>query len=91
MDCVVVVTVVIRDGLKERHAATLIGKLGQVATTARTSKVDAILQRHAGKGAILDQETLWASTYMMVRYLLDLIPFLENTTNQIKIFKFCKM
>jgi hypothetical protein len=45
---------------------------------SRTSKIDAILQRHAGKEAILDQATHWASTYMMVRRLLDLKPFLED-------------
>jgi hypothetical protein len=35
----------------------------------------------AGKGAILDQATHWATTYMMVRRLFDLKPFLEDTDN----------
>jgi hypothetical protein len=47
----------------------------------RTSKIDAILPRRAGKGAILDQATDWATTYMMVRRLLDLKTFLEDTDN----------
>jgi hypothetical protein len=71
----------IRDGLKEHHAATLIGKLRKVAAAARTSKIDAILHRRAGKGAILDQATGWASIYMKVRHLLDLKPFLEDNDN----------
>ena len=70
------------DGLKVQHAATLISKLKQqVATAARTSKIDAILQRRAGKGVILDQATRWGSTYMMVKCLLELKPFLEDTEN----------
>jgi hypothetical protein len=47
----------------------------------RTSKIDAILQRRAGKGAILDQATHWVTTYMMVRRLLDLKTFLEDIDN----------
>ena len=58
-----------------------ISKLKQVVTAARTSKIDAILQRHAGKGAILGQATRWGSTYMIVKRLLKLKPFLEDIDN----------
>ncbi|KAM9301722.1 LOW QUALITY PROTEIN: uncharacterized protein PAF06_014937 [Gastrophryne carolinensis] len=72
----------IRDGLKDRHAATLIGKLRQVTVAARAPKTDAILKRRAGKGAILDQTTRWGSTYLMVKRLLELKDFIEEMDNE---------
>ncbi|KAM5125247.1 LOW QUALITY PROTEIN: uncharacterized protein ACMZJ9_022334 [Mantella aurantiaca] len=62
----------IRDGLKDRHASTLICKLRQVTVAAGAPKTDEILKRRAGKGAILDQTTRWGSTYLMVKRLLEL-------------------
>ena len=82
MRCVVhTLQLAIRDGLQLRHAATLISKLRQVVTAARTPKIDAILQRSAGKGTILDQAIRWGSTYMMVKRLLELKPFLDDIDN----------
>ncbi|KAM5158321.1 LOW QUALITY PROTEIN: uncharacterized protein ACMZJ9_009610 [Mantella aurantiaca] len=72
----------IRDGLKDRHAATLIGKLRQVTVAARAPKTDAILKRRAGKGAILDPTTRWGSTYLMVKRLLELKDFIEEMDNE---------
>lgn len=71
----------IRDGLKEPHAASLIGKFRQAAIAARTPKIDAILRRRAGKGAIIDQATRWGSTYLMIKRLLDLRNALEDVDN----------
>lgn len=71
----------IRDGLKDRHAANLIGKLRQVAVAARTPKIDAIVKRRSGKGFILDQATRWGSTYLMVQRLLELRAVLEDIDN----------
>ncbi|XP_039612247.1 uncharacterized protein LOC120531155 [Polypterus senegalus] len=83
MRCAVhILQLAIRDGLKDRHAATLIGKLRQVAISARAPKTDAILKRRAGKGAILDQTTLWGSTYLMVKRLLELEDVLEALDNE---------
>lgn len=62
----------VRDGLKEKHVHTLISKLRQVVVIARTPKVDAILKRRAGKGAIIDQATRWGSTYLMIKRLLEI-------------------
>ncbi|XP_076045666.1 uncharacterized protein LOC143027906 [Oratosquilla oratoria] len=72
----------IRDGLKDRHAATLIGKLRQVAIAARTQKNYAILKRRAGNGTFLDQATCWDSTYLMIKRLLELKTFLGDLDNQ---------
>ena len=57
----------IRDGLKDHHAADLIGKLRQVAIAARMPKINAILKRRVAKGAVIDQATRWGSTYLMVK------------------------
>ncbi|XP_023212677.1 uncharacterized protein LOC111615505 [Centruroides sculpturatus] len=71
----------IRDGLKDSQVAKIITKLRQVATVARTPKIDAILRRRARKGIILDQPTHWGSTYLMVKRLLELKTFLEDLDN----------
>ena len=71
----------IRDGLKDHHAANLIGKLRQVAVAARTPKIDATVKRRAGKGAVLDHATRWGSTYLMVERLLELRSVLEDIDN----------
>ena len=71
----------IRDGLKDPQASNLIGKLRQVAVAARTPKNDAIINRRAGIGAILDQVTRWGSTYVMVKRLLELKSVLEDIDN----------
>ncbi|KAM4701935.1 LOW QUALITY PROTEIN: uncharacterized protein O3C94_002843 [Discoglossus pictus] len=82
MQCAVhTLQLAIRDGLKDRHAATLIGKLRQVTVAARAPKIDVILKRRSGKGAILDQTTRWGSTYLMVKCLLELKDFIEEMDN----------
>lgn len=71
----------IRDGLKDQHASNLISKLRQVAVAARTPKIDSIIKRRAGKGAILDQTTRWGSTYLMIQRLVELRAVLEDIDN----------
>ncbi|XP_076816197.1 uncharacterized protein LOC143462062 [Clavelina lepadiformis] len=65
-------------GLKVRHVASLISKIRQVVTAARTPKIDAILKRKTNKGAINDQATRWGSTYLMLERLLELKPVLVD-------------
>ncbi|KAM3921449.1 uncharacterized protein RB166_010830 [Leptodactylus fuscus] len=82
MRCVVhTLQLAIRDSLQEGHAAALIGKVRKLATVARTPKVDSILKRRAGKGAIIDQATRWGSTYLMIQRLVELKPFLVDMAN----------
>ncbi|XP_073501668.1 uncharacterized protein [Phyllobates terribilis] len=71
----------IRDSLQEGHAGNLIGKVRKLVIAARTPKIDSILKRRAGKGAIVDQATRWGSTYLMVERLLELKPFLIDMAN----------
>lgn len=71
----------IRDGLRQPHAANLVGRVRNIAVAARTPKLDAILKRRAGKGAILDQATRWGSTYLMIQRVLTLKPFLIDMAN----------
>jgi hypothetical protein len=68
----------VRDGLKNKHAATLVSKIRSVAVDARTPKLDAIVKRRCGKGAIMDQATRWGSTYQMIERLLELQPALMD-------------
>lgn len=82
MRCVVhTLQLAVKDGLKEHNVATVIRRLRQVATAARTPKIDSIVKKHSGLGAILDQDTRWSSTYMMIKRLLDLKPYLEDLAN----------
>ncbi|KAM4018767.1 LOW QUALITY PROTEIN: uncharacterized protein ACNLHF_008010 [Anomaloglossus baeobatrachus] len=82
MRCVVhTLQLAIRDSLQEGHAAALIGKVRKLATVARTPKVDSILKRRAGKGAIIDQATRWGSTYLMIQRLVELKTFLVDMAN----------
>ena len=67
---------------KKRSVASLISKFRQVAKAARTTQIDSILKKHSGMGAILDQETRWGSTYMMIKRLLDLKVYLEDLANK---------
>ena len=66
----------VRDGLKEPQTASLVSKVRNMATAARAPKLHAILQRRAGKGAIIDQATRWGSTFLMIERVLELKPFL---------------
>ncbi|XP_073521308.1 protein MIS12 homolog isoform X1 [Phyllobates terribilis] len=82
MRCVVhTLQLAIRDSLQEGYAATLISKVRKLAIAARTPKIDSILKRRAGKGAIVDQVTRWGSTYLMIERLLELKPFLVDMAN----------
>ena len=47
----------IHDGLKEKHAASLVSRVRHVAITARIPKIDAILKRKLKKDAIINQAT----------------------------------
>nr|XP_039273925.1 uncharacterized protein LOC120347876 [Styela clava] len=48
---------------------------------ARTPKIDAILKRRTGKGAIIDQATRWGSTYLMIQRLLEIKNSLIDMAN----------
>ncbi|KAM4044019.1 uncharacterized protein ACNLHF_008128 [Anomaloglossus baeobatrachus] len=82
MRCVVhTLQLAIRESLQEGHTGNLIGKVRKLVIAARTPKIDSILKRRAGKGAIVDQATQWGSTYLMIERLLELKPFLIDIAN----------
>ena len=62
----------IKDGLKEHHIANSLSKFRQIATFERTPKIDFIIKKHLGKSAILDQDTSWRITDLMIKRLIDL-------------------
>nr|XP_022910784.1 uncharacterized protein LOC111421821 [Onthophagus taurus] len=68
----------IRDGLKEVHATQLIGKIRNIVVILRNPKIDGLLKRKAGKGAIIDQPTRWGSTFVMIKRFLELKPFISD-------------
>lgn len=72
----------IRDGLKKKRISKILSKLRQIATAARSSKIDEILKRRAGKGATLDQATRWGSTYLMIKRLIELKTYLNDLDNE---------
>ncbi|XP_073431995.1 uncharacterized protein [Dendrobates tinctorius] len=75
MRCVVhTLQLAITDCLQEGHAGILISKVRKSAIAARAPKIDSILKRRAGKGAIVDQATQWGSTYLMIERLFELKP-----------------
>ena len=39
---------------------------------APTPKINEILKRRVGKGVVIDQETRWGSTYLMIQRLLEI-------------------
>ena len=67
----------INDGLKET-ASGVVAKLRNVAKEARSPKINEQLRRRAKKVALLDQETQWGSTYLMIDRLIELKSFIAE-------------
>ena len=62
----------IEDGLKIRELKKIVGKLRNCAKEARMPTINEYLKKKAKKVAILDVETRWGSTNMMVDRLIAL-------------------
>lgn len=71
----------INDGLKEKYISNVVSRIRQIVIAARAPKVDSVLKRRAGKGAVIDQATRWGSTYLMIQRLLELKHILEDMAN----------
>ena len=69
------------DGLKGRHASKSIGIVKSIAICARNLKIHAILKRRVKIGAIIDQNTTWRCTYLMIERILHLNSFLSDMVN----------
>ena len=62
----------VRDGLKSSHTKRFLGKIRSMATTLRQPKKDAVIKRKTGLAMLIDMETRWGSTFLMVKRLLRL-------------------
>lgn len=68
----------INDALRDKAVAAFLCRPRDVAKAARNSSLNEKLKRIAQKCAILDNETRWGSTYLMLLRLLELKPFLKE-------------
>lgn len=69
----------IMDGLKNPGATSIVRRIRNVAVELRTPKVAEKLKSEGHLMAILDQETRWGSTYMMVDRVLALKGFVNES------------
>jgi len=74
----------IQDGLKTKSASAMIGKIRNIAVELRTPKLSEKLKKSGGKVAVLDQETRWGSTYLMVDRVLDSKTFINDSLDIFK-------
>ena len=66
----------IGDGLKDKTIKGLVAGLRNVAKEARTPNIEKVLKKNSKKVALLDMETRWGSTYLMIDRLVELRPHL---------------
>ena len=66
------------DGLKHKSIKGIVAKLRNVAKEARNPNIEKILKKTAKKVALIDMETRWGSTYLMIDRLVEMRPFLED-------------
>jgi hypothetical protein len=69
------------DGLKTPHAAALIGKLRSLAVELRTPKISEKLRREGLRMAVIDVETRWGSTYLMIDRVVELRAFISESVD----------
>ena len=62
----------VNDGLKHATAKGVVSKIRGIAKEARNPNIDKLLQKSAKKGALIDMETRWGSTFMMIDRLVEL-------------------
>ncbi len=60
------------DGIKNGKAAGVIGKIRDVAKEAHTPKLYKIFLKRTRKTVLLDMDTRWGSTYLMLARLTEL-------------------
>ena len=68
----------IADGLKGNEVSRLVGKSRRVAKEARTPIISESIKAKSGKAAIIDQDTRWGSTYLMIERVLELKPYIQE-------------
>ena len=69
----------IMDGLKNSSAASLVSRIRHVAVELRTPKLAEKLKKEGKLLAVLDQETRWGSTFLMLDRVLLLKSFVNES------------
>jgi len=60
------------DGIKNSRAEGIIGRIRNVVKEGRTPKISEIIRKRTKKILLLDMDTRWGSTFMMVDRLIEL-------------------
>ena len=68
----------IEDGLKVGRPAVFITKLQHIAQKLRAPKLDLILKRRCGKGALMMNQTRWGSKLAMCQRILELKDVIQD-------------
>jgi hypothetical protein len=69
----------IQDRLKNANAASMIARIRNLAVELRTPKISEKVKKAGLQMAVLDQETRWGSTYLMVEHVLELKGFVNES------------
>jgi hypothetical protein len=69
----------IMDGLKTPQAAAMIGKIRNLAVELRTPKISEKIKKEGARMAVVDQETRWGSTFVMIDRVVELKTFVNES------------
>ena len=72
----------IKDGINTSCANNLIAAARAIVRVGRSPHINEFIQKENGKSLILDNDTRWGSTYMMISRLLDV----EDTIKDRKLY-----
>ena len=67
----------VKDGINEKHSSRVISLVRNVAKTLRNPKINEILKKNAKLTAVVDMETRWGSTYLMLKRVVKLKEFIQ--------------
>ena len=62
----------VKDGIEERQTSRVIAKVRDMVKTLRSPKINEKLKKRAKLTAIVDVETRWGSTYLMLKRIVQL-------------------
>ena len=69
------------DGIKNSSAETVIGRIRNVVKEGRTPKISEIIKKRTKKFLLLDMDTRWGSTFMMLDRLIELKAAVQEIGN----------
>ena len=68
----------VKDGIEERQTSRVIAKVRDIVKILRTPKIHEKLKRKAKLTAIVDVETRWGSTYLMLNRVVELEEYIKE-------------